>query len=381
MALVLTEEQLMLQQAARDFLRSQAPVRHLRALRDNDCAAGFSAEIWQAMAAMGWPAMVIPQAWGGLGFGYTGMGVVLQETGRTLTPSPLLSSALMAAAALLRGGSEAQKSALLPAIAAGQSIATVASDEHSQYRPQYVTTRASRNAGGFVLHGQKRCVLDGMAANTLILSARTGGKPSDAGGISLFLLAAATPGITLIRRQLLDSHSAADIVLSAVQLPADALLGPLHEGFAILDHALDSGRIGQSAELLGVALQAFEQTLAYLKERKQFGVAIGSFQALQHRAAILFAEIEMCKSLVLHALQQLDADDAVADLAECASMTKAKLAATAMRVTAEAIQMHGGIGMTDEFDIGFFHKRARILETLLGDRYYHLDRFARQRGY
>lgn len=381
MALVLNEEQLMLQQSARDFLRNQAPVRHLRALRDTVCEQGFSAEIWQHMAALGWPAVAIPEAWGGLGFGYAGLGIILQETGRTLTPSPLLSSAMMAAAAVLRGGSDAQKSALLPAIATGESIVTLASDEHSQYRSQHVTSRASRNTGGFVLHGNKRWVLDGMAANTLILSARTGGKQSDAGGISLFLVPAATPGITLTRRQLLDTHSVADISLSAVQLPEDALLGPLHEGFAILEHALDAGRIGQSAELLGVALQAFEQTLAYLKERKQFGVAIGSFQALQHRAAILFGEIEMCKSLLLHALQQLDADAAGGGLAECASMTKAKLAATAMRVTAEAIQMHGGIGMTDEFDIGFFYKRARILETLLGDRYYHLDRFARQRGY
>ena len=162
-------------------------------------------------------------------------------------------------------------------------------------------------------------------------------------------------------------------------MPEDALLGVEHEGFGLLEHALDVGCIGQSAELLGVALEAFERTLAYLKERKQFGVPIGSFQALQHRAAILFGEIEICKSLVLHALQQLDAD--AGGTSERASMTKAKIADTAIRVTAEAIQMHGGIGMTDQFDIGFFYKRARILETMLGGRYYHLDRYARRRGY
>jgi alkylation response protein AidB-like acyl-CoA dehydrogenase len=142
---------------------------------------------------------------------------------------------------------------------------------------------------------------------------------------------------------------------------------------------LDVARIGQSAELLGVALEAFERTMNYLKERKQFGVPIGSFQALQHRAANLYTELEMCKSLVLGALQQLDAG--VADLAETASLCKAKVSEISMLATSEAIQMHGGIGMTDEFEIGFFYKRVRILETLLGDRYFHLDRFALQRGY
>jgi len=379
MALVLNEEQLMLQESARNFLHSQAPVSHLRALRDQASETGFSNEIWQQMAAMGWPAIAVPEAFGGLGFGYTGLGIVLQETGRTLTPSPLLSSAMMSSAALMHGGSEKQKSSLLPAIAAGESIVTLACDENGQFRPQQVTTRASRNAGGFILNGRKRFVLDGMAAHTLILSARSSGKPSDDEGISVFLVPTTTSGIHISRCLTLDTHVVADVSLSEVQLPEDALLGVEHEGFGLLEHALDVGCIGQSAELLGVALEAFERTLAYLKERKQFGVPIGSFQALQHRAAILFGEIEICKSLVLHALQQLDTD--AGGTSERASMTKAKVADTAIRVTAEAIQMHGGIGMTDQFDIGFFYKRARILETMLGGRYYHLDRFAHRRGY
>jgi len=379
MALVLNEEQRMLQESARDFLRSKTPVKHLRDLRDQSSEHGFSAEVWRQMASMGWPAIVVPEDYGGHGFGYSGLGLVLQETGRTLTPSPLLSSAMVAVATLLRGGGVAQKSTLLPAIATGDAILTLATDEHSQYQPQHLTTRASRNRTGYVLHGRKRFVLDGTAATALIVSARTGGKPADAKGITLFLVPASTAGITITRRQVLDTHVVADITLNEVQLPADALLGGDHEAYAILEYALDVGRLGQSAELLGVALEAFDRTLAYLKERKQFGVPIGSFQALQHRAARMFAEIEMCKSLVLNSLQQLDAG--TQDLARLASMTKAKLAATAMQVTAEAIQMHGGIGMTDEFDIGFYYKRARILETLWGDRYYHLDRFARETGY
>lgn len=378
MALVLNEEQTMLQESARDFLHSRAPVSHLRELRDSGSEEGFSRELWGEMADMGWPAMFIPETFGGLGFGYTGLGLVLQESGRTLTPSPLLASA-MAVAALLRSGSDAQKATLLPAIASGAAIMALAVDEQNHHAPLEITTRASRNDAGFVLNGQKRFVLEGVAADHLIVSARSGGKPSDPGGITLFVVPRATPGVSITRCQVLDTHVVGDLSLSDVQLPADALLGVEHEGFATLEHALDTGRIGQSAELLGVAMEAFERSMSYLKERKQFGVAIGSFQALQHRAAILFGEIEICKSLVLHALQQLDTD--TDKLAEVASMTKSKVAETAMKATAEAIQFHGGIGMTDDFDIGFFYKRARILETQLGDRYYHLDRFARERGY
>jgi len=379
MALVLNEEQLMLRQSSRDFLQSRAPVSHLRDLRDRGSETGFDTEIWRQMADMGWPAMAIPERFGGLGFGFSGLGIVLQETGRTLTPSPLLSSAMMSAAALLRGGSERQQSDLLPAIAAGESIATLACDEGNRHEPENVGTLASRSSGGFLIRGKKRFVQDGMAADTLIVSARSGEKQSGSNGISLFLVPADSPGIKITRCQVLDTHVVADIDLDGVPLPESALLGQEHGALAILEYALDVGCVGQSAELLGVALEAFERTLSYLKERKQFGVPIGSFQALQHRAANLYAEIEMCRSLVLDTLHHLDIGGE--DIARRASMTKAKLAETAMRVTAEAIQMHGGIGMTDEFDIGFFYKRAGILETLLGDRYYHLDRFARQSGY
>jgi len=376
MALILNEEQLMLKQSARDFLQSQAPIRQLR---DTGSETGFCGETWQQMTAMGWPGMAIPENLGGLDFGYSGLGIVLQETGRTLTPSPLLSTAMMSVAALLRGGDQAQKSALLPAIAAGEAIVTLACDEGSQYHPENVSTRVSRNSDGFLIHGKKRFVQDGVAASMLIVSARSSGKQTGGDGICLLLAPADTPGIQITRRQVLDTHVVADIDFNEVQLPESALLGREHGAFAILDYALDVGRIGQSAELLGVAQEAFERTLAYLRERKQFGVPIGSFQALQHRAAKLYAEIEMCKSLVLDTLEQLD--KGAGDIARRASMTKAKLSDTAMRVTAEAIQMHGGIGMTDEFDIGFFYKRAGILESMLGDRYYHLDRFALQSGY
>lgn len=384
MTLALNQEQTMLQQSARDLLSRRAPVKHLRALRDGGANMGYSREMWAEMSTMGWPAMTIPEKFGGLDFGYTGLGLVLQETGRSLTPCPLLSSAMMAAAALSYGGTDEQKSALLPGIASGETVATLAFDEHAQHRPAQVAAVAERTSDGFCLNGQKRFVLDGAMADQLIVSARTDQQTSDGkmprgGEISLFLVPAFTAGLGITPCQALDTHVLAHVSLQNVRLPFTALLGAEGGGFAILEHALDAGRIGQCAELLGLALEAFERSIAYLKERKQFGVPIGSFQALQHRAASLFGELELCKSLVLNALQRLDSNDR--EIAATASMTKVKLVETASKVTAEAIQWHGGIGMTDEFDIGFFYKRARILETLLGDRYFHLDRFARQHGY
>lgn len=379
MALVLNEEHLMLRDAARDFLRAQAPVDHLRQLRDSANKDGFSRTLWQEMVGMGWAAMLVPEEYGGLEYGFTGMGIVLEETGRTLTPSPLLGSALMGVAALLRAGSEIQKADLLPRLASGSLLFGVAVDESRRHNPASVTCQVVARNGELRLSGRKVGVLDGHIADTLLVSAQTSNSAGKPAGISLFLVPANSAGIEIESYEVLDTHHAANINFDSVKLAAESQLGEPGAGESILQYILDVGRLGQSAELLGVAQEAFERTLEYLKERRQFGAAIGSFQALQHRAAILFGEIELCKSLLLHSLRQLDTG--LEDLTELASMTKARLCETATNVTAEAIQMHGGIGMTDEFDIGFFFKRARILETFLGDRYYHLDRFALARGY
>lgn len=379
MALVLNEEHLMLRDAARDFLCSQAPVDHLRKLRDSTNKDGFSRTLWQGMVDMGWAAILVPEEHGGLGYGFTGMGIVLEETGRTLTPSPLLGSALMGVVALLRAGSAAQKSALLPKLASGSLLIGVAVDESRRHNPASVTCQVVSRDGELRLSGRKVAVLDGHIADLLLVSAQTLNSDGKPAGLSLFLVPANSAGVELEPYEVLDIHHAANINFDSVKLAPESQLGQSGTGENTLQYILDVGRLGQSAELLGVAQEAFERTVEYLKERRQFGVAIGSFQALQHRAAILFGEIELCKSLIHNSLRQMDAG--LEDLAEVASMTKAKLCETATKVTAEAIQMHGGIGMTDEFDIGFFFKRARILETFLGDRYYHLDRFAVTRGY
>jgi len=373
MTLVLNEEQLMLRDSARDFLKGRAPVSHLRGLRDNASEEGFSRELWSEMVEMGWPAILVPEQYGGLDYGFTGMGIILEECGRTLTPSPLLCTSMMGAAAIVKAGSDTQRESILPGITSGERLLALACDESPRHEPHKVNTEAKEIDANYRISGRKSSIVDGHIADTFIVSAKTGND------LSLFLVPANASGVTVEPYQVLDTHYAANVSFDQIEVGKQALLGPLNGGINTLDYILDVGRVGVSAELLGIALEAFERTIQYLKERKQFGVPIGSFQALQHRAAHLFAELEMCKSLVIKALHTLD-EQADGD-AELVSLTKSKLAETAHLATTEAIQMHGGIGMTDEFDIGFFLKRCRILESLYGDHYYHLDRFARQRGY
>jgi acyl-CoA dehydrogenase len=369
----------MLEDAARDFLQAKAPVSHLRGLRDSAENSGYSQELWQEVVDMGWAAILVPEEYGGLGYGYAGIGIILQQCGRTLTPSPLLSSALIGVTALVRGGSDAHRESILPAVATGEHRLALAVDDTPHHNPADCRATATSSNGQFELSGTKVAVVDGHVADTLIVSAQTG----DGDEISMFLVAADADGVSIENNAALDTHRIATIQFDKVNLHDSALLGELHCGANLLDYILDAARIGQSAELLGLAEEAFERTLDYLRQRKQFGVLIGSFQGLQHRAAEMFAELEMCKSATLNALQALDnsLDNNGEGIAEIASMTKAKLCETAHKVTTEAVQMHGGIGMTDEFEIGFFLKRCQILETLLGDRNFHLDRFARLRGY
>ena len=312
MALVLDEEQLMLKDAARNFLSERAPVGHLRQIRDSGNEDGFSRDLWAEMVEMGWAAILVPEEHGGLGYGFTGLGIVLEESGRTLTPSPLLGTSMVGVAALIRAGSPGQCAEILPALASGEKLLALACDENRRHEPDRLATEATESDLGFCLSGTKTAVLDGQVADTFIVSAWTGS------GVSLFLVPADTKGVTVKRYPVLDTHAAATVLFDHVQLGADSLLGEFDQAQPLLDHILDVARIGASAELLGIAQESFERTLEYLKQRKQFGVLIGTFQALQHRAAHLFGEIEMCKSLVLKALQALDNDDD--DIAELASL-------------------------------------------------------------
>jgi alkylation response protein AidB-like acyl-CoA dehydrogenase len=379
MALVLNEEQVMLRDSAAGFLAEKATVAHLRALRDSGSERGFSDDVWREMAQMGWAGIAIPEAFGGLGYGYTGLGLVLEQAGRNLSASPLLSTVLVGATVIEELANEQQKEQLLPAVAAGERLITLALQEGPHHAPVNSVLSATLESDDYILNGRKLLVMEASAADTFIVIARTGGEAGDEQGLSAFLVDAASAGLTIEPRSMVDSRSTGAVVLENVRVPASNLLGEADEAWGGLERALDIANIGLAAELLGLSTEAFERTVSYLKERQQFGRVIGTFQGLAHRAAELFAELELARSIVLQALHKIDEGES--ELSLVASAAKAKLCEVAQRATNEAIQMHGGIGMTDEHEIGFFIKRARVVQHTYGDYNYHLDRFAQLSGF
>ena len=379
MALVLNEEQQMLKESAQGFLAEFAPIAELRKQRDAGSQTGYADNLWGQMTDMGWAAILVPEAYGGLEFGHVGMGQIVEQTGRTLTASPLFATAVLGVTAINAAGSEAQKTELLGAIAGGEITTALAVDEKIHHTPTQISMAAVKQGGGYVLNGAKRFVADGSTADKLIVAARTSGEAGDMQGISLFVVDRTAAGVEVERVEMTDTRNYANINFSNVEVAEAALLGEEGKGFKALSATLDTGNIYLSAELLGMAQQSFEMTLQYLKERKQFGVLIGSFQALQHRAADWWSQVELCKSVVLKSLQAMDEGDKRAPV--LASVAKAKLCEVAELSTNEAIQMHAGIGMTDEYDIGFFIKRSRPAQMMFGDNSYHTDRFALLSGY
>ena len=379
MALVLSEEQSMLRDSARGLITDKAPVSHLRKLRDAKDATGFSRELWKSFAEMGFAGLLVPEQFGGSGLGCVEAGIVMEEIGRTLMPSPFLSTAVLAASALSRGGSAAQKSEHLPKISAGQLLAALAVDEGTKHRPLQTKLQAVRAGNGFRLDGSKSFVVDGHVADLLIVAARTAGSAGERNGLTLFLVDPRSKGIATERTVMIDSHNAARIDFENVEVNADHVLGEVDQGFALLEGVLNIGRAAVASEMLGLSEEVFGRTVAYLKERKQFGRPIGEFQALQHRAAQLYIEIEITRAAVLKALQTLDNDFANATAA--VAVAKARAGSTATLAVQEGVQMHGGMGMTDQFDVGFFMKRARVCQELFGDSNFHADQLARMRGY
>ncbi len=377
MAFVLTEEQQMLRDSALSFASEKLPVSQLRTLRTKGEA--FDKAAWKEMVDLGFTGVLIPEEFGGSGFGYVGLGQVLEAQGRTIASSPLLSTALIGASAILLAGSQTQKENYLPKIASGDLLTALAVDEGAHHDPAHIKLSAKKSGAGYTLNGDKRYVVDGGAANLLIVAARTSGNEGDTNGITLFLVPADAKGVTRTALKTLDAHAAANIAFANVDVGADAVLGAVDGGHATLDAVLDRARIGLAAEALGACDAAFEMTSEYLKVRKQFGQLIGSFQSLQHRAAIMFTELELTRSCVGAALDALDRN--ANNVAELASLAKARAAETLHLVSNETVQMHGGIGMTDAHDSGLYMKRARVLEALYGGESFHRDRYARLGGY
>ena len=372
MPLILTEEQTMLQDAADGFLNEQAPIAHLRKLRDERDADGVSRDLWRAFGEMGFAGVIIPEALGGMGLGAVEAGVIAESLGRTLTPSPYLGSSILSAKVLIEGGSQAQQ-AWLPRIAAGEAILALAVDEGAKHAPSRIATRAERAGNGFRLNGAKAFVLDGHVADALIVVATADE------GTTLFLVDPATAGVEIERTVMVDAHNAARITLTDVAVDADAVIGAVGGGETLLDGALNLGRACAASSLTGAGDQAFKTTMDYLRTRKQFGKLIGEFQALQHRAAHLFSELELARAATIGA--QIAIDEGREDAPLAASIAKAKAGRVAELAVQEAVQMHGGVGMTDAFDVGLFMKRVRVLNELLGDAGFHAERVARAQGF
>ncbi|MDK3018254.1 acyl-CoA dehydrogenase family protein [Pseudodonghicola flavimaris] len=368
--LVKNEEEIMLADAARGFLDDAAPLTKLRGLRD--AGKTHDPALWTEMAQMGWTGVLVPEEAGGSDMGHAAACVLAEEMGKTLAPTPFLSTAVIAATALRQVASD-RATAALSKIADGTVTYALAIDEGKKFDPETVELTAEKDGNGFRLSGRKRFVVDGGFADRLLVLARTDG------GLTLFDIPADRAGISRNATPMIDSRDAAEIDFDKVEATGEDVLGQVDAAMTVLQPALEAGQAALAAEMTGLAAGAFGMTVGYLKERKQFGMLIGSFQALQHRAADLWCECEVTASAILHAGRMLDSDPQAATLA--VSLAKARAADTAQRAVQEGVQMHGGIGMTDEFDMGFYMRRARVGAEWLGDYGYHAGVVARLRGF
>ncbi len=379
MALVLNEEQVMLRDAALGFLSENATLSHLRKMRDSDSASPYNMNVWKKMVEMGWAGIAIDEGHGGLGYGFKGLGILLEQTGRHLSASPLHSAISVGATLIDKLGNDIQKAKMLREISSGSFLPTLGLQESEVHKPTSISTKAEKTSTGFRLSGNKVMVMDAHACDNFIIIARTSGASEDSVGLTAFMVSEKAAGVSVAITPMVDSRNYSRIKLSNVEVEDSDVLGEVGGAWDGLSETLDVANICLAAELLGLSEEAFQRTVKYLQERKQFGSFIGSFQGLQHRAAEIFAELELCRSLVMQALQAID--DNSHELPLLASATKAKLCEVAQRTTNEAIQMHGGIGMTDDYEIGFFIKRARVLQHIFGDYNYHLDRYALLSGF
>jgi alkylation response protein AidB-like acyl-CoA dehydrogenase len=371
MPLYLNDDQAMLRDTARGFIAEEGAIsKQLRHWRDSGCKDGFGHALWKQFAEMGFNGILIDEADGGLGLGHVEAGIVLEEIGRNLTPSPFLVSAVAFVEAL-KG--TAQRTRWYPGILAGETVAALAIDEGPKHRPEAIAMRAERSGNGFSLSGRKQFVVQGASADVTLVAAATDE------GLTLFAVEKDAKGLDVEGVRLADSSIGARMTFDGVEVDADAVVGEVGGGAAVLARSLAAGRTGAAAELVGVGAAAMDMTVDYLKQRKQFGRLIGEFQALQFRAAHLYSELEIARAATLKAQQLLD--EGAEEAEAMVSVAKAKAGRASQLAVQEGVQMHGGIGMTDEYDIGLYMKRDRVLNELFGDSAYHADKLARMKGY
>ena len=380
MELVLNEEQTMLDQTAKNFIKDNSPITRMRKLRDDGDPLGYSKEMWKKMAELGWTSILFSEEDGGMGLGMAEVVLVTEAMGRGLAPEPFFSTIMLAGQALSIGGSPKLREQWLGPIIEGEKVLAMAYQEKGgRYDITRIKTSAKKTTNHYLLNGEKVQVLDGYGADAIIVSARTSGGDGETEGITLFLIPAGTPGMTVTRQWRLDSRNVALVQLKDVEVPESNIVGPVGKGGQLLGRVIDQATVALCGEMLGGMTAAFDRTLGYLKERVQFDVVIGTFQALKHRAAKMFMEIELSRSVVMAAARALDENDPNKEI--LVSTAKARCSDAYILVTNEAVQMLGGIGMTDEEDTGFYMKRARAAEMTFGDATYHKDRFAALKGY
>jgi len=378
MPLYHNEDQAMLKDAAATFMKTEAPTAHFRKFRDMNCKDGFSHDLWKQFAEMGFTGILVPEDQGGLGLGHVEAGIVLEEMGRNLSPSPFLTTSVAGVEAL-KAADAALRDRWFPGILSGETVLGLAIDEGAKHNPAAIAMKAERSGNGFKLAGRKQFVIQGASADMLIVAARTAGSAGEQDGLTLFAVEKDAANMSTEAVRLVDSAMAAHIVFDGVEVDADAVIGEVDQGWAVLSPLLRAARAGAAAEMVGVGAGAMDMTVEYLKQRKQFGRLIGEFQALQHRAAHLYSEMEIARAAVLKAQQLLDEGSANADL--MVSVAKAKAGQATGLAVREGVQMHGGIGMTDEYDVGLYMKRDRALQEFMGDVNFHTDQVARAHGY
>ncbi|HPG25017.1 MAG TPA: acyl-CoA dehydrogenase family protein [Myxococcota bacterium] len=369
----LTEEQQMIVDQAAKFVANESPVERFRKLRETE--RGWEPAMWAKMAEQGWLSIAIPEEQGGFGGSFVDLALILEQLGRGLVPEPIIASAVLAGGLLSELGTEAQRASFLtPMIEGRTSLAFAYAESQSRYEPADCRLAAKKQGAGYALTGEKVWVLNGHAADQIVVVARTAGGPLDEAGLSLFVVDGNAKGLTRIRVPGMDGQRTAVLRFDGVEVGADCLLGREGDAFASIEKALDRGAAAACAEGFGHVQELFERTVAYLKEREQFGVPIGSFQALQHKAVDMYAEMELCRGAMILAAIQVDHPDAELRKAEV-SAAKLQLSDGGWLVQKNAIQLFGGIGVTDEQDEGLFFKRLRVLQGLFGDADSHVARF------
>jgi alkylation response protein AidB-like acyl-CoA dehydrogenase len=374
MDFMLTDDQKMLVDTVTSFTKKESPVERVRKIRSNEI--GWDKKVWRHMGELGWLGLAMPESVGGLGGSFVDACLIVEKLGATLVPEPLVPSVLVAGLALARHGTEAQKQKCLPSMVAGEtSLALAHVEQDSRYDAAHVATRAEKAGGDFKLTGRKEWVLNGQAADHLLVSARTAGGVRDREGVSLFVVDRGAPGVKIKTVSCMDSHKAAFVELDGVRVAKDALVGSEDGAVPLVERALDCGAAAVCAEGSGIVQTTLAMTREYLSQREQFGVKIGTFQALQHRLADVFVQVELCKGTAILAMIHGDSEDA-AERQRAVSVAKKQLSKGGFFVTRQGIQLHGGIGVTDEHDVGLYFKRMQVIAALYGDEEHHVGRFA-----